>query len=304
MLYPFRMLREQVSLSPGVATSKRRNASAAAAQSQDMSSSIPEATERAMGGPSGVLPYLSLSDRQRVAEDLLAASPTMRTVVPNSPELGPASATPAGPLLFLSPAASLEEDPAWLSAPATASSAARPFSPSAFVSPSTAVESPLPPFTVAATTLLAATHQHHRSSCIVVPTSVMATASSPSCTGAGELGPCTAASVTDILMGNDVHQALERELERRRREKLIDLSTERQDRDSFDGVELWLNDVHEFKGGSSSSGSGVSYGEDAAQAAKSVPVETTVFPTAGVSGTFEQVQIRVPCKLAYTLRPL
>ncbi|CAM9730452.1 unnamed protein product, partial [Laminaria digitata] len=113
---PKRSHKRKIPLPPGVAPPRRRKGAAAAARA--LSSTGPSSGGGDAAGAHRMLPSLSLPERQRVAEDLLASSSpaTAHTLVPRSPELTP-TAAPTGPLLFMPSPASLEDDSEWLSPP-------------------------------------------------------------------------------------------------------------------------------------------------------------------------------------------
>ncbi|CAB1116148.1 unnamed protein product [Ectocarpus sp. CCAP 1310/34] len=124
---PKRSHKRKVPLPPGVVPPKRKKGAAAAARlaaaekAAEKAATAPAAASE-VTGPHGILPRLSLPERQRVAEDLVASPAPSHVLVPESPELAP-TATPAGPLLFIAPPpaspssnspSSLEDDPEWL----------------------------------------------------------------------------------------------------------------------------------------------------------------------------------------------
>ncbi|CAM9119346.1 unnamed protein product [Ectocarpus sp. 12 AP-2014] len=124
---PKRSHKRKVPLPPGVVPPKRKKGAAAAArlaaaEAEAENAATAPAAAAAVTGPHGILPRLSLPERQRVAEDLVASPAPLHVLVPESPELAP-TATPAGPLLFIAPPpaspssnspSSLEDDPEWL----------------------------------------------------------------------------------------------------------------------------------------------------------------------------------------------
>lgn len=233
-----------------------------------------------MGDAAGahrLLPSLSLPERQRVAEDLLAPG-TAHTLVPRSPELTP-TAAPTGPLLFMPCAASLEDDSEWPSPPhphrvgGGGGGSAIPVSGAA-----AAVSLPLS-----------------------VPASFLST-SSPSLGALSARGPThgtghetahgeapapgayaheIAVSAAEYLLEKDPPLLLPR-----RQEDVLDLSAESQDKDPFEGVELWLEGGVDGEGGRG--------GDEVPPAVNAVSfnVPMTTFPGVGVGrdGTMEQVR--------------
>ncbi|CAM9640750.1 unnamed protein product [Pylaiella littoralis] len=133
---PKRSHKRKVPLPPGVAPPRRKKGAAAAArlaaagaasnaagtEAIQAANPNPSAAPLIPTNPHGILPLLSLPERQRLAKDLASPTPSRHQVlVPESPDLAP-MASPAGPLLFMASSASssngsscLEDDSAWLS---------------------------------------------------------------------------------------------------------------------------------------------------------------------------------------------
>lgn len=252
----------QVPLPPGVAPPKRRKGAAAAARAQANTAAAAQGTH----GPS--MPPSTLPYRQRVAQNLSAA----HVRVPTSPELGP-SATPAGPLLFMSSAASLSplEDDAdvWLPASPTTQQQEQP---AAAVSAAAATPASLE-FDPLSLSPPRSQPLQRRSLHAVPPAAVDIFAG----VGVGGDG----SSVADLLLMDD---------KARGRDDVIDLSSESQGKDPFEGVELWL------EGGSTGGGSAPSTLSSAGVGGGGGGVQTA-FPTAVGGEAVEQVCVCVFCFL-------
>ena len=259
-----------------MAPPKRKKGAAATARAL-ATPTTPSASVGDAAGAHRLLPSLSLPERQRVAEDLLAPG-TAHTLVPRSPELTP-TAAPTGPLLFMPCAASLEDDSEWPSPPhphrvgGGGGGSAIPVSGAA-----AAVSLPLS-----------------------VPASFLST-SSPSLGALSARGPThgtghetahgeapapgayaheIAVSAAEYLLEKDPPLLLPR-----RQEDVLDLSAESQDKDPFEGVELWLEGGVDGEGGRG--------GDEVPPAVNAVSfnVPMTTFPGVGVGrdGTMEQVR--------------
>lgn len=244
-----------------MAPPKRKKGAAAAARAAAASANAanPVSAHR-------MLPLLSLPDRQRLAQDLLAA-PATHALVPNSPELGPAAAAaggaiPAGPLLFMSSVSSLEDEAAWLP-PARAGGAG--CSPSISCVPSSSLSGVRLPaatvFSMGPAPRRTQQQQHH--------------------------GPSLVAEEL-LLEKVEDGEGPPSFCGRNGQEDVIDLSANRQDRDPFEGVELWL------EGGGGRDGRGDGGGEGAvtvsAGGLTEMGVPPMTFPSvAGDGSEVEQV---------------
>lgn len=288
-----------------MAPPKRKKGAAAAARAS--ASAAPNVGGDAAGAHR-MLPFLSLPERQRVAEDLLASSSpaTAHTLVPRSPELTP-SAAPKGPLLFMPSAASLEDDSEWLSPPAAVAiprgigavpgvgsggggGSAVPVCGGGADAGAGAAPDRSSPLSIATAFSLPA------------PLEVLSAREyySAHAGGAGHgVAPAPGVYAHEIAV-SAVDCLLEKDppsprllLPPRRQEDVIDLSAESQDRDPFEGVELWLEDGGD--GGGGGGGGGEREGVEVPSSVKAVSFDLPMtFPGAGVGeeerdGTMEQV---------------
>lgn len=255
-----------------------------------------------------MLPSLSLPERQRVAEDLLASSSpaTGHTLVPRSPELTP-TAAPTGPLLFMPSAASLEDDSEWLSPPPASTSRGSGAVPGVGGGSGSTV--PVCGAGAGADAVAAGSLPLSVATAFsLVPTPLDALSVRELCSahagGVVEHGVAPApglhaheiaVSAADYLLEKDSSSSPPRLLlPPRRQEDVIDLSAESQDRDPFEGVELWLGDGDVGGGGGGGErggGGGVEVPSSVTAVSFGVPM---TFPGAGVGdgrhGTMEQVR--------------
>lgn len=255
-------------------------------------------------GAHRMLPFLSLPERQRVAEDLLASSSpaTAHTLVPRSPELTP-TAAPTGPLLFMPSAASLEDDSEWLSPPPAVvtprvigavpgvgsgggggGSAVPVCGGGAGAGAAPDGSSPLSvatAFSLAAPLEVLSAREYYSAHAGGAGHGVAPVAPAP-----GVYAHEIAVSAADCLLEKDPSSP-RLLLPPRRQEDVIDLSAESQDRDPFEGVELWLEDGGDGGGG----GGGVEVPSSVKAVSFDVPM---TFPGVrvgeeGRDGTMEQV---------------
>lgn len=274
----------QIPLPPGVAPPKRKKGAAAAARAQSQQAttttlqqhhqqqhaSAPQENNYTATSVNRTLPLLSLHERQRVAQDLLASPAT--ALIPTSPELAP-MAPPAGPLLFMPPSTSSPEDDdsGWVP----------PCQPAAVAGRN--ATSPLP-YTASLAFLLApprTQHQQEQQQQSRSPTNVP---------DFNMFATAAGVSVADLLLEREsllVPPVLLSASSRRQEEgDVFDPSTRGQDRDPFEGVELWL------EGGGSSGANGGGSGVAALSAgitgAASLP---SIFPfIVGDGGMLEHVR--------------